>query len=87
MNDLVPSLPLRASTRLRGTTVRLDRFRTCTHGWSVDAVRCDGTGRPVFDAAGEPERETIHLESSTDLVAFERYLRSGRGVVRLEQTR
>ncbi len=87
MTDSFPSLALRAPTRLRGATVRLDRFRTGPCGWSVVAVRCDGTGRPVLDASGEPERETIRLESSTDLVAFEHYLRSGRGVVRLERAR
>jgi hypothetical protein len=86
MNEAIPPIRLRASTRLRGSTVRLDRFRTCSNGWSVVAARCRADGQPLFDAAGQPDRETIHLDSSTDLLAFEHYLRSGGGVVRLEQS-
>lgn len=85
MHHDIRSLHLHASSRLQGTTVRLDKFRTCPQGWSVVAARCGADGQPVFDACGEPERETIHLESTTDLLAFEHYLRSGRGVVRLER--
>ena len=86
MSDAIPALHLRAATRLYGSTVRLDRFRTCNRGFSVVAARCGADGRPVFDACGEPDRETIHVESTTDLMELERYLRAGRGVVRLEQS-
>jgi hypothetical protein len=83
----IPTLLLRARTRLHGTTVHLARFRTCSRGCSVVAARCGIDGRQLFDAAGEPDRETIHLESSADVLAFEHYVRAGGGIVRLGRAR